>query len=85
MVQTLREQLLSGNNRVRLAQIVAMRQHMSAVGELDEVYDADVRWYEVPRDRSLGLDCTKVQLLQPQLWGGAFIFFVYLSCLIVLP
>ena len=60
VVQTVREQLLSGNNRVRLAHIVAMRQHISAMGELDEMYNADVRWYEVPRDTSLGLDCTKV-------------------------
>ena len=72
LVQTLREQLLSGNNRVLLAQIIALRQHISLAQELGVVFEADVKWYEVPRDVSNHLDCTQVYLLKPQLVGGAF-------------
>lgn len=73
LVQTTREQLLSGSNRVLLAQIVALRQHISFAQELDVVFEADVKWYEVPRDTSNRLDCSQVYLLKPQLLGGTFI------------
>lgn len=63
-MQTLREQLLSGTCVVRLAKIVALRQHINIADELEPVFDADITWYEVPRDTSLDLDCTQVQLLK---------------------
>lgn len=70
LVQTLREQLLSGTCAVRLAKIVALRQHINVADELEAVFDADIKWYEVPRDTSLDLDCTKVQLLKLSLLGN---------------
>ena len=61
-MQTLREQLLSGTCVVHLAKIVALHQHINVSDELEPVFGADITWYEVPRDTSLDLDCTKVQL-----------------------
>lgn len=75
LVQTTREQLLSGNNMVHLAQIVALRQHNSIAQELGVVFEADVKWYEVPRDRRNNLDCSQVQLRKPQLFSDAFTFY----------
>ena len=74
LVQTTREQLLSGNNMVHLAQIVALRQHVNFAQELGVVFQADVKWYEVPRDSRNKLDCSQVGLRELQLLGHAFTF-----------
>lgn len=77
-MQTTREDLLSGNNNIHLVKIVTLYRHYNSAEEAELMYQADIRWYEVPRDRCLGLDCTQVWLRRPYHMHCAFTF--SLSC-----